>query len=262
LDLIWLLPLGLIVGTFGTLIGAGGGFILVPVLLLLYPSEAPGAITSISLIVVFFNALSGSLAYARAKTIDYRTGLIFSLAAAPGAIFGAMVTSTIDRQKFNLIFGLLLSIFSLLLLVRPARKNILTTHQGKPLAIPHLSSTKLTIGIAMSAALGFLSSFLGIGAGFIYVPAFIYILDFPVHAATATSLFTLALMSFTGAATHLFAGLLENGWKLALGLTPGAVLGAQLGARLSRRIGATWILRGLAIALGMVGLRFVVAAWR
>lgn len=82
-----------------------------------------------------------------------------------------------------------------------------------------------------------------------------------MRAATATSLFTLALMSFTGAATHLFAGLLDHGWKLAFGLTPGVVLGAQLGARLSRRIGATWILRGLAIALGIVGLRFVVAAW-
>lgn len=251
----------MIVGAFGTLIGAGGGFILVPVLLLLYPSEAPGAITSISLIVVFFNALSGSLAYARAKTIDYRTGLIFSLAATPGAILGALVTSTIDRPKFNLIFGLLLSVFSLLLLVSPAQKNNLPTPQGKSLAIPHLSSSKLTMGIAMSAALGFLSSLLGIGAGFIYVPAFIYVLDFPVHAATATSLFTLALMSFTGAATHLFAGQLDHGWKLAFGLAPGVVLGAQIGARLSRRISATWILRGLAIALGMVGIRFVVAAW-
>jgi len=62
-DYLWLVPLGLFVGTIGTLIGAGGGFILVPALLLLFPNEAPQTITSISLIVVFFNALSGSLAY-------------------------------------------------------------------------------------------------------------------------------------------------------------------------------------------------------
>jgi len=69
-------------------------------------------------------------------------------------------------------------------------------------------------------------------------------------------------MSMTGAATHLFAGMLHHGLKLALILTLGVILGAQLGARLSRRIHGDWILRGLALALGLVGLRFVVAAWR
>ena len=66
---LWLLPLGFVVGAFGTLIGAGGGFILVPLLLLLYPNEAPGTITSISLIVVFFNALPGSFNLRRNRRV-------------------------------------------------------------------------------------------------------------------------------------------------------------------------------------------------
>src|SRR6185295_1618467 len=70
----WLFPLGLLVGAFGTLIGAGGGFILVPILLLMYPNETSERIASISLAVVFFNAFSGSLAYARMKRIDYKSG--------------------------------------------------------------------------------------------------------------------------------------------------------------------------------------------
>lgn len=53
IQLIWLIPLGFVVGAFGTLIGAGGGFILVPVLLLMYPDKSPETITSISLAVVF-----------------------------------------------------------------------------------------------------------------------------------------------------------------------------------------------------------------
>jgi uncharacterized membrane protein YfcA len=64
-EYLWLFPLGLLIGTFGTLIGAGGGFILVPILLLVYPNEKAELITSISLAVVFFNAMSGSAAYAR-----------------------------------------------------------------------------------------------------------------------------------------------------------------------------------------------------
>src|SRR6185295_19952217 len=53
-----LVPLGFAVGTYGTLVGAGGGFVLVPALLIIYPDESPSSITSISLAVVFFNALS------------------------------------------------------------------------------------------------------------------------------------------------------------------------------------------------------------
>ncbi|HJO92491.1 MAG TPA: hypothetical protein QF753_03755 [Victivallales bacterium] len=54
--ILWMLPLGVVVGLFGTLIGAGGGFILVPILLLVYPHKSPNTITSISLAVVFFNS--------------------------------------------------------------------------------------------------------------------------------------------------------------------------------------------------------------
>ena len=66
-----LVLLGFAVGAFGTLVGAGGGFILTPVLLVLYPHESPQTITAISLMAVFFNALSGTFAYARQRRIDY-----------------------------------------------------------------------------------------------------------------------------------------------------------------------------------------------
>ena len=93
LRLLWLIPLGFFAGGYGTLIGAGGGFVLAPALLLLYPGEAPETITSISLASVFFNALSGTLAYAKSKRIDYKSGFIFSLADMPGAVLGALATT-------------------------------------------------------------------------------------------------------------------------------------------------------------------------
>ena len=73
---LWLIPLGVVVGTVGTMIGAGGGFLLVPVLLLMYPGVSPDNITAISLAVIFFNALSGTFAYSRMGRIDYRSGLL------------------------------------------------------------------------------------------------------------------------------------------------------------------------------------------
>ena len=67
---LWLILLGAVAGGLGTLIGAGGGFLLVPALIFLYPAAAPDTITSISLAVVACNAVSGSMAYARMKRID------------------------------------------------------------------------------------------------------------------------------------------------------------------------------------------------
>ncbi len=85
--------IGLFIGAFGTLIGVAGGFLLVPILLFLYPQETPATITSITLTVAFFNALSGSIAYGRLRRIDYRSGLLFSLVAVPGAIIGALMVA-------------------------------------------------------------------------------------------------------------------------------------------------------------------------
>src|SRR5882762_6443036 len=97
IDSVWLLfAIGLLVGGLGTLIGAGGGFILVPVLLFLYPSLRPDAITAISMAIVACNAVSGTVAYARAGRVDYKAGIQFAVFTIPGSIVGVMVTRFIS----------------------------------------------------------------------------------------------------------------------------------------------------------------------
>src|SRR5262245_3506554 len=103
-----LIAIGFGVGALGTLIGAGGGFLLVPALLLLDPDIAPQFVTGISLAVVFFNAASGSVAYSRMRRIDFKAGVLFAIAAVPGAIAGAYMTSSISRRLFDAIFGSLM----------------------------------------------------------------------------------------------------------------------------------------------------------
>ncbi|HEX6768871.1 MAG TPA: TSUP family transporter, partial [Candidatus Binatia bacterium] len=83
---------------------------------------------------------------------------------------------------------------------------------------------------------------------------------FPVHVATATSLFVLAITSLTGSVTHFAAGLFDHGLRQVIGLSIGAIVGAQVAARLSRHIHGEWIIRSLAVALAVVGLRLVVLA--
>ena len=70
---------GFIIGSLGTLIGAGGGFILVPLLILTHHSLKPDIITAISIAIVAANAVSGTIAYACSKRIDYKAGVVFAL---------------------------------------------------------------------------------------------------------------------------------------------------------------------------------------
>lgn len=260
MEYLLLLLLGCAIGIVGTLIGAGGGFILMPLLLLFYPDESPELLTSISLAVVFANAVSGSVAYARMKRIDYRSGIIFSVATIPGAILGAISTSYIPRNVFNVMFGIVMVSASLFLALNPRREeerqspSILTP--GSPLKY------NTPAGIGISLIVGYISSVLGIGGGIIHVPAMIHVLNFPVHIATATSHFILSIMSFTGTAVHVASGDFAHGVGRTIALAVGAVIGAQLGARLSNRVHGTWIIRGLAIALGFVGIRLlIVTLW-
>lgn len=261
-----LIPLGVIVGTFGTLIGAGGGFILVPVLLLLYPNESPEIITSISLAIVFFNALSGSFAYARMRRIDYKSGAIFSLATIPGSILGAITTSVIPRQIFNGIFGVILILISLFLLLRPKdTRTVLadTLNCGFLCKVVenddtvHEYSYNLMLGIGISLVVGYVSSVLGIGGGIIHVPALVNFLNFPIHIATATSHFILAFMALVGTIVHISTGTFSHGLHRTIFLAIGVLFGAQVGARLSNRIKGNGIIRSLAVALGFVGVRIL-----
>jgi uncharacterized membrane protein YfcA len=271
-QLLWLIPLGFGVGTLGTLIGAGGGFILVPVLLLLYPDKSPETITSISLAVVFFNAVSGTSAYAKMKRIDYKSGLIFAAAGIPGSLIGAMTTSRLPRQWFDLCFGVLMVAVSTFLALRTIREkqngNKPAEHRAGGFlrkitdadGIEYLFSYNLPTGIIISVFVGFLSSMMGIGGGIIHVPAMINLLNFPVHIATATSHFMLIIMSFTGSIVHVFDGVLLKGLLQIFGLALGVIFGARLGARLSRKVKGSFIVLGLACALGMVGLRLILTA--
>jgi uncharacterized membrane protein YfcA len=261
-----LIGLGAAVGAYGTLIGAGGGFVLMPVLLMLHPEAKPDQLTAISLAVVFFNALSGSQSYAFMKRIDYKSGLMFAAATIPGAIIGALNTSAVPRHLFNGIFAVLLIGAAFFLSWRPKVAPRSETHVHSPYAwriVETADGERLyynfnpLLGIVISLAVGYLSSFLGIGGGIIHVPALVFFLDFPVHIATATSQFMLAIMSLTGTLVHIWDGSLKPGVEYTLCLAIGVLLGSPVGAQLSSRLRGRWIIRSLALALGVVGIRIL-----
>ncbi len=268
MQILWLLPLGIVVGMLGTLIGAGGGFILIPILIITHPELSPASLTAIAMIVILANSTSGTIAYARMKRIDYRSGIMFSLAAIPGAFFGAHLTRYIPRRGFDIAFGLLMIVASAFLVLRP--KGDSACHEAKGRFVTkrlildaqgfrYEYSFNPWIGIGVSVAVGVLSNILGIGGGIIHVPIMVHVLNFPVHLATATSHFVLITTSLAGTGEHWISGDLPKVWDMAVPLAIGAVIGAQFGAAIAKRIHGRWILIGLAAALAIVGVRIF---WR
>jgi uncharacterized membrane protein YfcA len=258
-----------VIGSYGTLIGAGGGFVLVPVLLLLYPDESPEIITSISLAVVFFNTLSGSLAYGRMMRIDYKSGLLFSVATIPGAIIGALSTAYMPRRLFDAVLGILMIAASIFLLLYPVARNKIMGNKRRYYVdrsvvekdgTVHTFSYNPLVGVGLSFFVGFISGLLGIGGGIVHVPALVHLLNFPVHIATATSHFMLAIIALTGTIVHIVTGSFSHGVRRTIALAVGVLVGAQVGALLSTRVKRSWIIRALAIALGFVGIRILIMA--
>lgn len=248
--------LGFCVATYGSLVGAGGGFLLVPLFLLLYKLPHELAVGT-SLAIVTANALSGTIGYVRDKKIDYRAGVVFALCTFPGAVVGAYTTDLVSGPTFQKVFGLTLAVVALYLLFRGARKDAIP-FQGKT-GWGWVTRAKYQyfepVGAGISVAVGAFSSWLGIGGGIIHVPLLTEGLRFPVHTAVATSHFVLGFTALVGTVIHFSQGHVHL--QTAVPATLGALLGAQLGVRIAKKVKGTMIVRALSIALLAVAVRLL-----
>ena len=250
-----LFGLGLGIGALGTLIGAGGGWMIVPILLLGYgfpPQQAVGT----SLAVVFLNALSGSIAYMVQGRVLYRMGIVFAAATIPGALLGAMLVQRLNAEWFWVLFGVFLLIVAAFLfrgqqMLFPNRKEESVTAAD----LQSFRTPVMRLGILISFLVGVLSSFFGVGGGIVHVPFLIVVLGVPVHVATATSHFVLAITSLTG--TLIFFRQGQVHLLVAATMGAGVLLGAQGGALLSVRMRSEPIRRILAFALAVFALRLI-----
>jgi uncharacterized membrane protein YfcA len=254
---------GVAVGAFGTLVGVGGGFLVVPFLLLVYKLP-PASAAATSLVVVFLNALSGTASYLRAKRVDVRTALLLSSATIPGALVGPFLATRIPARAFRIGFGAFLLAVAIFLMRRPERQGGSTAHHATgPWRIrrrftdrdgatyEYTYSVPLALGISL--VVGVLSSLLGIGGGIIHVPALIHLMSFPVHIATATSHFVLAVTSLVGVLGYQARGLID--WSLAAPIGAGVLAGAQAGAAISHRTKGRRIVQLLSLAVVVLALR-------
>jgi uncharacterized membrane protein YfcA len=264
-----LLALGLAVGSIGATVGIGGGILLVPVLLLLFPDAEPAIITSMSLTAVVMNALSASTGYRRLGWQDTRTGGVLVAAAVPTAIAGAFLTRNIERGSFEIAFGVALVLGGLYLAWRGRSLPTFTAPslRGTPRRITdrRLETYEYRVQEWLAAAIalvaGFVAAFFGIGGGIINVPVMMLVLKMPSRMAIATSQLELMVASAAALLVHLTITFGEwDPWIRGLILGVGTLIGAQIGVRAAGMASGRIVLLIIATVLILSGARQIIAS--
>lgn len=248
-----LLTIGMIAGGYGTIVGAGGGFIFVPALLILLDMD-PAVAAGSGLVIVLINSLSGVLGYARQGKINYKLGLTIGLSALPGSILGVWLLHVYSSTYFYLIFATVLMALGIFLFAKNSPFLVKKeAHVGALRLEDQPSNLQLKGLLPLGFLMGILSSYLGIGGGWLLVPILIYLFRTPTHNAAATSIFSLCLYTSVGVLSQVFYNNID--WMTVLWGGSGVIIGSQIGVILSAKIPGKIVIQMLSVLLIVIGFR-------
>lgn len=274
INIFYLLSIGFIAGSLAGLFGIGGGFIMTPMLIFLGVPPAVSVATSTSQIVA--SSFSAFLSHLRRKNVDFRIGSVFITGGFFGSSFGVYIFKLLQKSgQIDLVISLCyifilgsigssMAYESTRAIISGQAKNKdqkKKTSKFKALLkrlpyqkhFPHSNiEVSILIPIMVSFFAGILVSIMGIGGGFVMIPAMIYILGMPTSIAIGTSLFQAVIITSNVTILH---ALNTQTVDIILGgiLLTSSVIGAQIGSHLGIRIAAEKLRFLLAmIVLGVV----------
>jgi uncharacterized membrane protein YfcA len=268
-----MIALGLVVGFLSGMFGVGGGFLMTPLLVFAGIPSTVAVATTLSHVTA--SSMSGALAQWRKRAIDFPMAGVMLGGGLVGTLFGVWLFALMRRQgQMDLIvavtYVLLLGSIGIIMLreslasLKAWRSGVAISnrpvHRGWIQALPfkmRFRHSRLYISVIPPLAIGFvigaLSAIMGIGGGFIVVPAMIYILRMPTNVVMGTSL--VQIIAITAVTTVLQA---TSNYAvdivLALLLVAGGVVGAQLGVRVGAKLRGEQLRLGLAITVLAVAL--------
>jgi uncharacterized membrane protein YfcA len=261
-----LVLVGLVVGAYATAIGAGGGFMITPLLLVRHEDASPAEVTAASLTVVAFSSGLAAFTLWRHGRLDVRLAALLALTTTGPALVGAALTDLVPRRVFAAGVALLLLLLATYLAWRPAAAFVepvargwrreTTDRDGNTYAY----RVPVRAAIPATAAAGFLSALAGIGGGPFHVPLLTRIARVPHHLAVPIAhviicALSVAVVGFHVAADHLGEPMEDVPW-----LTVGVIAGAYPGQWLNRRLGEGPLTRLLAAGLLLIAIRTAISA--
>ncbi|MBM3154576.1 MAG: sulfite exporter TauE/SafE family protein [Chloroflexi bacterium] len=259
-----LVCIGLVAGLLGSMLGVGGGFIIVPVLILALKLPMQVAVGS-SLVAIVANSCTAASAYLKTRMTNIRLGLLMETTTVPGAILGAIAATLLASSTLSIFFGIVLLYVSYSMIFRqPAMTEDIapttdstnldddsSSFLGQSQSMYYDISQRRPInyeikrvpwGLTTSFLAGILSSMLGIGGGIIKVPVMHSIMGIPIKVAIGTSSFMIALTTAAGALIYYHNGYVHP--SIVTPLIVGVVGGALLGTSLAQRATGAWLRKG------------------
>lgn len=245
-----LLVIGIIAGGYGTIVGAGGGFIFVPALLILLNMD-PVIAAGSGLVIVLINSLTGVIGYAKQKRIDYKIALTIGFSAFPGALLGVWLLRVYSSQYFYVVFATILVGLGIFLFSKnsPIERKKASSDKTKDKPATLNKKWFIPLGLLM----GVLSSYLGIGGGWLLVPTLVYLFKVPTLQATATSILSLCLYSTVGVISQMYYGNID--WMTVVFGGAGIIVGANIGVIVSQRLSGRVVMQMLSVLLVIIGFR-------
>jgi uncharacterized membrane protein YfcA len=257
--------LGLVIG----LLGGGGGILAVP--LLIAAGEPFLVASSQSLVIVGAGAAAALVPHHRARRVDWRVGLTFGALGVVGAVVGARVAQDVNPRVLMGGFTALLVAGAVTMLragldePTRAEPNAQSRFEragdepppadGEPASSPRLGTRGRLRVVALASTVGLVTGLLGVGAGFVVVPALVGAMKLPIKKATATALVVIVMNSAV-------AAVVRHGSQGSLGVTVGLALAsatfAVVGALVSRRVPAWALSVAFAVLMILVAIYTVV----
>ena len=282
-NIIVIVMLGGLVGVLSGMFGVGGGFLTTP--LLIFYGIPPTVAAASAATQVTGASVSGVFAHLRRDGVDMRMGMVLVAGGIIGSLFGAWLFEWLQRmgQIDTVIAFLYLILLGTIggLMFRESLAAIRAQASGQPLPTRKRRHHPLVANLPMrwrfyrsglyisplaplllGMAVGILTILLGVGGGFIMVPAMLYLLGMSAQVVVGTSLFQILFTTISATMVHSLTTRAVD-IVLALLLLLGGVIGAQIGAKLAQRINPERLRLGLAIIVLLVALRMGIGlGWR
>lgn len=260
------LMLGAVTGLILALTGAGGTIIAIPLLVfglnLPMTQAAPVALLAVALSA----AIAAYLAFSRLKIVRYRAAGLIATLGMLAAPLGIWIAQFLPDLLLTLLFSMVLAYVSWRMFQSSRQHEIpeknlssdsapcqLDTANGRFIWNEPCAKALALAGLAT----GFLSGLLGVGGGFVIIPALKRATTLPMQSLVATSLAAIALISTAGFLTAAFFGVME--WMIAIPFSLGAISGMLLGRRYSDRFNETLLQRGFAVVAGCIAFGMLVS---
>lgn len=237
-------PGAIAIGISLGLFGSGGSIITVPVLVYLIGQDEKVAIAG-SLFIVGNIALAGSLQYLRARLIHWRNVFVFGLPGMAGTYLGALIAAFVSGIVQLALFAMVMLLAAYMML-RPARVRVMPDQRRKSWKI---AADGLVVGV--------ITGLVGVGGGFLIVPALALLGGLTIHSAIATSLVIIALKSYSGFVKYL--DVLEQqqlalDWSTLALVSALGIAGSFAGARIADRMPQDRLRKGFGVFLTIMGV--------